>query len=817
MLLCTGAQAQPFSLICMPDPQYYTNNTSYDLYRRQAQWIINNKDSLNIQHVIWLGDLTNNNTTSQWNVANAAYALLDNAAIPYAVVPGNHDYRTNASNSWVGANLRNLTLYNSRVGPQRFAGRSWYGGNMGNTTDHNENNYTFFSSNGINFLVIGLEYAPRKEVITWANDLISQYPNHRVILFTHAYMTTNGAYTGNSASGSGTAASATGTVGASGSELFDELVSRHNNIFMIACGHVTESVYNTKVGENGNTVYEMLVDYQSESPLNNGTDLGNGWLRILRFIPQNNQVVGSTISVASGDTNIFTNGIPQFYETVYSSSPVAADHQFTLNYDMTSPMPPYSYLNGSTSFHAMSVGSNLNSDQQDPDIAAASNGDWASVWEDDSNSDGVYQVMVRGFDPDGNERFPKAQVNVAATPSAQNPAMAMMSDGRFVVVWQSGTTAIKMRTYNADGTPNGTSDTTIITATSPGSVRDPDVGIADNGNIVVTWTDDRDGDGADDIAARGMYFNYAPGFAVKTVNTTTSGNQQKPAVAMRTNGDYVIVWDDDSAGNWDVKMRGFAANESQLFAQQNANATTVGEQSGPAVAVDQFGRFVVAYADDNDMNGAFQLFARGFNANGTQLFAERTVNVNSAGNQLHPALAMDDKGKWYCAWEDSSTGSGYQIFSNAYDLISGARDNASDQRANPSTSVSNKFGSEVRKAPTICAHRSGRYVVGWADDMDGNGNFQALTKGVGNTATSLVVKSTGGTVSRSPEEPFYTPDTQVKLTATPAPGRTFVRWTGDVPNGSVTTNPFIIVTNTDKNITAEYTGTSDVADWQLYK
>src|SRR5690606_27228513 len=98
-----------FTLMCMPDPQYYTTSNHpalFDLYRKQSRWIRDNMLAYNIKHVIWLGDLTNNNTASQWSTANSAYAILDQANIPYAVVPGNHDYMTNNSDAWVGAHFR---------------------------------------------------------------------------------------------------------------------------------------------------------------------------------------------------------------------------------------------------------------------------------------------------------------------------------------------------------------------------------------------------------------------------------------------------------------------------------------------------------------------------------------------------------------------------------------------------------------------------------------------------------------------------------------------------------------------------------------
>lgn len=799
--LLNPAAAEKFSIVLLPDPQYYTEYPSHDLYAKQARWIRDNRVALNIKHTLVLGDLTNDNETAQWATADAAFDILDAANMSYAVVPGNHDYRT--ANGWVGAANRSMTKYNNTVGPSRFSGKSWYGGNFDGS---NENNYTYFSAAGLDFLVVGLEYAPRKEVLTWANNVISQHPNHRVIIFTHAYLTVNGNY------GSG-AASNYGFVGADGADIFEECASRHSNVFLVACGHVTESKVNTKVGNCGNTIYEMLVDYQGEKPLGTGTNLGNGWLRVLEFDTDTNKITGKTITVVSGNSNYFHNGNDRFYHANYSSSPTHVDHLFTLNYDMGPPAEPYTYINSSVEFRDMAVNDIGGGDQIDPDIAQADNGNWAAVWEDDSDNNGIFRIFVRGFDPDGNERFADTVVNTSGVNSvnAVNPAIAMAGDGRFVVVWQSSSTAIKMRIYNASGTPTGSSEVTVASATSPGSVRVPDVAMDDSGNFVVVWEDDADGNGYYQIRARGYSFSGSQRFAAKTVNTEAAGQQRNPVIAMASNGDYVVAWDDDTNNNgyWDVHARGFLANETERFAQFRVNTTYDGQQRDPDVAMDDTGRFVVVWEDDADQNNVYQIKARVFAANGSQLLSERTVNLVASGNQINPAVSMDPSGNWYPVWMDNGVpgGQGYQMMAQVFS-ITGTRLYSSDLQANSVASVVHHAGNPSRNSPVISAHRSGRYIVAWADDMDGNGGFQILARGIPGTARSLAIKAINGSVSRSPADPFFAPNATVTLTANPDPGYMFIQWQGDVPAGSQTANPLNLVMNGDKYVTAQFGATS---------
>jgi hypothetical protein len=179
---------------------------------------------------------------------------------------------------------------------------------------------------------------------------------------------------------------------------------------------------------------------------------------------------------------------------------------------------------------------------------------------------------------------------------------------------------------------------------------------------------------------------------------------------------------------------------------------------------------------------------------------------------------MDSFGNWYPVWEDDgavSSGEGYQIMTNEFN-IAGTRLNASDVRANSVTAVSHQFGTPNRMNPAVSAHKSGRYLVAWADDMDGNGAFQPLVRGMSGTAKSLVTKAFNGSVAKSPVDAFYAPNASVTLTATPNPGYAFVKWSGDVPVASQTTNPVTITMDASKNVTAEFAVNSPVTDWPLY-
>ena len=313
-----------FSVILLPDTQYYTKHYP-QIYRQQTRWIADHRDRLNIKFVIHLGDITQDNTTAQWQVADKAHQILDRAGIPYSVVPGNHDMPGDG----VGRK-RDTALFNRYFGPQRFAGKTWYGERLGSG---NENNYSFFDGGGLKFMVVGLEFAPTRATLAWANDVIRQFKDRRVIVVTHCYLAKSPA----GATGAGgyqkNCAERYGLDGSGAETVWKKLVRRHQNIFMVLSGHVHDVEHKERTGLAGNPIHEILTDYQSEQP---GGDIekpksGNGWLRILHFFPGENRIDVLPLSVI---------GEKRFYwVSNYDPNPLHSDHTFSFAYRMTNPAP----------------------------------------------------------------------------------------------------------------------------------------------------------------------------------------------------------------------------------------------------------------------------------------------------------------------------------------------------------------------------------------------------------------------------------------------------------------------------------------------
>ncbi len=306
-----------FTIILLPDTQYYSK-TYHETYYKQTQWIADHGDELNIKFVIHLGDITHDNTPEQWQVADKAHKILDESGIPYSMIPGNHDMPQEGE-----ARVRDTANYNLYFGPNRFKGKKWYGGHLGST---NDNNYNFFEHEEFKFMIVCLEFAPRLKTLDWANHLISQHKHRSVIVVTHCYQAKRLV---DEARGEGhqiDCAIRYDIEGSGGDIVWEKLVSRHKNIFMVLSGHRSDVEHNIRQGVEGNPVHEILTDYQNERPGGNlkMKKSGNGWLRMLKFVPGENKIYVSPYSVEKEKRYYMTS--------MYSEDPGHSDHTYSFSY-----------------------------------------------------------------------------------------------------------------------------------------------------------------------------------------------------------------------------------------------------------------------------------------------------------------------------------------------------------------------------------------------------------------------------------------------------------------------------------------------------
>lgn len=262
-------------IVLLPDTQTYSEKYP-EVLDSQINWLI--RHAKQISFVLQQGDLTQNNNDKEWTVIRNVFSKL-NGKVPYVLAAGNHDM---GSADGKFADVRNTSLYNQYF-PLNIMQQLQ--GFDGTAEGKMENAYYQFTTGKQKWLVLTLEFGPRNSILSWADQIITQYPGYTVIINTHSYM-----YSDSTRQGPGDnwrpqaygVGKDTGNAAVNdGEQIWDKLVKNHPNIRFVFSGHVLNTGVGTLVSVNdaGYPVYQMLANYQEG--VKGSVKGGNGWLRIL--------------------------------------------------------------------------------------------------------------------------------------------------------------------------------------------------------------------------------------------------------------------------------------------------------------------------------------------------------------------------------------------------------------------------------------------------------------------------------------------------------------------------------------------------------
>lgn len=218
-------------------------------------WLLENKETRNIKYVMGVGDITEESKDYEWSNAAQQIGKLS-GEIPYSIVMGNHDkYDQKASN--YAPTDRSKFLFNQTFYKQAYLQEldGWYG--EGDVSC----SYNAFEVGETKWLVVNLDFGPTDEMLAWASNVIQAHADHKVIIVTHAYLYRNGTTLDKTEC---YPASETNAQFNDGDEIWDKLVSKHENIQLVLSGHDPwdHIVCAQDKGDNGNTVTQLLIDGQ---------------------------------------------------------------------------------------------------------------------------------------------------------------------------------------------------------------------------------------------------------------------------------------------------------------------------------------------------------------------------------------------------------------------------------------------------------------------------------------------------------------------------------------------------------------------------
>lgn len=295
-----------WTMILLPDPQTYVKfGRNQPILELMTAWISENIDTLNIKMVLCTGDLVeqneminpdgivaNQHSKLQWKSVSNAFSRLD-GKVPYITATGNHDYGYK--------NIENRKSYFNRYFPvdknmenQKILRE--VGLNAEGIPTMENAVFEFTSPHERKMLFIPMEFAPRDTVLDWAKNVVDseKYKNHTVVLLTHSYLNAKNEHI--------VKENYPIEEGNYGQAIFEKLVKPSSNIQMVFSGHIgapddskAHVGFRTDRNAAGKKVQQMVFNAQALGGgwMGNG---GDGWLRILEFMPDNRSIKVKTFS-----------------------------------------------------------------------------------------------------------------------------------------------------------------------------------------------------------------------------------------------------------------------------------------------------------------------------------------------------------------------------------------------------------------------------------------------------------------------------------------------------------------------------------------
>jgi hypothetical protein len=215
-------------------------------------------------------------------------------------------------------------------------------------------------------------------------------------------------------------------------------------------------------------------------------------------------------------------------------------------------------------------------------------------------------------------------------------------------------------------------------------------------------------------------------------------NLSGPAVAMDNAGDFVVTWSASGGGSngLDIWARRYDASGNPLDDAFVVNTTATGDQVAPAIAMDAGGDFVISWATvfGNPNNKLWTFSTQSFDATGAARGGQVTL-TNSGWREPGAKLAMFSDASFVAAWPVEPNGSTvkivYQMFSSS-GVPSGSQSTVTSVTGTPTNIDMPVVG--------VACDASGEIAVAWINEP-GTLDFSTYDASGASLASNVLVAS----------------------------------------------------------------------------
>ena len=301
------------------------------------------------------------------------------------------------------------------------------------------------------------------------------------------------------------------------------------------------------------------------------------------------------------------------------------------------------------------------------------------------------------------------QANEYTQGDQKAPDIAMLADGRFLVVWQSA-----LQDGNSEGVfarfffPGLEPDAGDfqVNSESYGTQKDPRAAAVGEARFVVVWGSSGQDGFMDGVFGQLFDLDGFPDGDEFQVNTYTTASQIAPAVAGFPGG-FVVVWESPGQDGSDTGIMGqrFAPDGEKWGTEFQVNTYFLVAQKAPAIDTFDDGRFVVAWSSWSQDGSDWGVFGQRFMANGDMEGQEFQVNTHTGEHQYAASVAVTGDSTFAMSWQSlDQDGSDYGIYGQRFNLSVGK---------SGSEFKLNEHIDQVQEAPSLAAAPTGDFAAAW--------------------------------------------------------------------------------------------------------
>lgn len=310
--------------------------------------------------------------------------------------------------------------------------------------------------------------------------------------------------------------------------------------------------------------------------------------------------------------------------------------------------------------------------QSSPSVTTLTDGGWVVTWYSngqDGDDNGIY---LQRYHADGITSGTETLVNTNTAFAQYDPSVTSLSDGGWVVTWTSqgidaNATGISQQRYDVNGDMAG--GETVVNTYATANQEEPSVAALAGGGWVVTWgSDGADGNGYGICQQRYDAQGVAAGSEIQ-VNTFTTGRQASSSVTGLADGGWVVAWasrgqDGDDAG---IYLQRYDASGATDGGETQVNTYTDADQLGVSITELSDHGWVVAWYSSVQDGGSSGIYQQRYDADGAAAGAETQVNAYTTEEQYGPSVTALEDGSWVVSWNSrGQDGDSYGVYQRHY-------------------------------------------------------------------------------------------------------------------------------------------------------